>query len=103
MLGLLYYGRLETEKGFDAVMELIPLLPQAEFFIFGTGSLESQLLSLTSQKNVHYFGRQTLEKIKSYLGNIDYCLMPSECLETFGLSALNALSRGIPVIGYKKG
>jgi glycosyltransferase involved in cell wall biosynthesis len=29
--------------------------------------------------------------------------MPSEFLETFGLSALNALSRGIPVIGYKKG
>ncbi|MDR0607141.1 MAG: glycosyltransferase [Candidatus Peribacteria bacterium] len=52
---------------------------------------------------MHYFGRQPLEKIQSYLQNIDYCLMPSECLESFGLSALNALSRGIPVIGYKKG
>jgi glycosyltransferase involved in cell wall biosynthesis len=29
--------------------------------------------------------------------------MPSEFLETFGLAALNALSWGLPVIGYKKG
>jgi hypothetical protein len=29
--------------------------------------------------------------------------MPSRFLETFGLSALTALSRGLPVIGYKKG
>jgi hypothetical protein len=34
MVGLLYYGRLEKEKGFDAVIELISTLPQAEFFIF---------------------------------------------------------------------
>jgi glycosyltransferase involved in cell wall biosynthesis len=85
------------------VIELISTLPQAEFFIFWTGSLEIQLLPLTQQANVHYFGRQPLEKIQSYLPNIDYCLMPSECLESFWLSALNALSRGIPVIGYKKG
>jgi len=41
--------------------------------------------------------------IEKYLSNIDYCLMPSEFLETFGLSALNALAWGIPVIGYRKG
>ena len=54
-----------------------------EFFIFGTGSLEKELLPLTDQDNVHYFGWQSLEKIKSYLNNISYCLMPSEFLETF--------------------
>ncbi|MDR0607142.1 MAG: glycosyltransferase [Candidatus Peribacteria bacterium] len=34
MIGLLYYGRLEKEKGFDAVIKLIAILPQTEFFIF---------------------------------------------------------------------
>lgn len=29
--------------------------------------------------------------------------MPSDFLETFGLSALNALSWGVPVVGYRKG
>jgi glycosyltransferase involved in cell wall biosynthesis len=103
MLGVLYYGRLEKEKGFDSILKVIKELHDVDFFIFGKGSLEQDLLSLTTQKNLHYFGRQPLEKIKCYLENIEYCLMPSEFLETFGLSALNALSRGIPVIGYKKG
>ena len=53
-------------------------------------------------KNVHYFGRKPLDEIKKYLPNIDYCLMPSEFLETFWLSALNALSWWVPVIWYKK-
>ena len=83
MFGLLYYGRLEKEKGFDSILEVMKELPEVEFFVFGTGSLEGELLSLTKQKNVHYFGWQPLEKIKYYLENIDYCLMPSEFLETF--------------------
>ncbi|GHW03029.1 hypothetical protein AGMMS50249_8150 [candidate division SR1 bacterium] len=108
MLGLLYYGRLEKEKGFNSILETIQNFQQkkksdCEIFIFGIGSLEKDLLPLTNYSNVHYFGWQSLSKIKQYLSNIDYCLMPSEFLETFGLSALNALSRGIPVIGYKKG
>jgi len=106
MLGLLYYGRLEREKGFDALLEAVKILQDEkvkfELFIFGKGSLESELLPLIG-KNVHFFGFQPLSRIKQYLENIDYCLMPSEFLETFGLSALNALSWGIPVIGYKKG
>ncbi|MDR0283254.1 MAG: glycosyltransferase [Candidatus Peribacteria bacterium] len=122
MLGLLYYGRLEKEKGFDSLLEAIRILngrnsslpphssssvqndravPQFELFIFGKGTLESELLPLVGQ-NVHFFGFQPLSKIRQYVENVDYCLMPSEFLETFGLVALNALSWGLPVIGYKK-
>lgn len=110
MLWILYYGRLEKEKGFDSIIKAIQVLQnsedfsqwQVEFFIFGKGSLEEELLPLVGKK-VHYFGWQPLEKIQQYLPNIDYCLMPSEFLETFGLSALNALSRGLPVLWYRKG
>ena len=105
MLGLLYYGRLEKEKGFDSLMEAIKILQSKEvafeMFIFGAGSLESDVLSLVG-KHVHFFGFQPLSKIQQYVNNVHYSLMPSEFLETFGLSALNALSRGLPVIGYKK-
>lgn len=102
MLGLLYFGRLEKEKWFDSIIKVIKSWAEADFFIFWKGSLENDILALSDLPNVHFFGFQPLEKIKSYLPNIDYCLMPSEFLETFWLSALNALSRGIPVIGYKK-
>jgi glycosyltransferase involved in cell wall biosynthesis len=105
MFWLLFYGRLEKEKWFDqlvlAIKELNKKKVDFEIFIFWKWSLESQLLEI-HDKDVHFFGWKPLDEIKKYLANIDYCLMPSEFLETFGLSALNALSRWVPVIWYKK-
>ena len=105
MLWLLFYWRLEKEKWFDqlvlAIKELNKRKVDFEIYIFWKWSLESQLFEV-HDKNVHFFGWKPLDEIKKYLANIDYCLMPSEFLETFGLSALNALSRWVPVIGYKK-
>ncbi len=105
MLWLLFYWRLEKEKWFDqlvlAIKELNKKKVDFEIFIFWKWSLESQLFEVHDQ-NVHFFGWKPLDEIKKYLANIDYCLMPSEFLETFGLSALNALSRWVPVIWYKK-
>jgi glycosyltransferase involved in cell wall biosynthesis len=105
MLWLLFYWRLEKEKWFDqlvlAVKELNKRKVDFEIFIFWKWSLESQLFEV-HDKNVHFFGWKPLDEIKKYLANLDYCLMPSEFLETFGLSALNALSRWVPVIWYKK-
>ncbi len=105
MLWLLFYWRLEKEKWFDqlvlAIKELNKKKVDFEIFIFWKWSLESQLFEV-HDKNVHFFGWKPLDEIKKYLANIDYCLMPSEFLETFWLSALNALSWWVPVIGYKK-
>ena len=105
MLWLLFYWRLEREKWFDqlilAIKELNKRKVDYEIFIFWKWSLESQLLEV-HDKNVHFFWRKPLDEIKKYLANIDYCLMPSEFLETFWLSALNALSWWVPVIWYKK-
>lgn len=109
MLGLLYFGRLEKEKWFDAIIDMIEMfeknkqeLPCA-LFIFGSGSGEKRIQELASKNsNIHYFWRKDLTTIKRYIVNCDYCLMPSECLETFGLSALNAMKRWLPVIWYAK-
>ena len=105
MLWLLFYWRLEKEKGFDqlilAIKELNRRKVDFEIFIFWKWSLESQLFEV-HDKIVHFFWWKPLDEIKKYLPNIDYCLMPSEFLETFWLSALNALSRWVPVIWYKK-
>ena len=105
MLWLLFYWRLEKEKWFDqlvlAIKELNKKKVDFEIFIFWKWSLESQIFEV-HDKNVHFFWWKPLDEIKKYLSNIDYCLMPSEFLETFGLSALNALSRWVPVIWYKK-
>ena len=105
MLWLLFYWRLEKEKWFDqlvfAIKELNRKKIDFEIFIFWKWSLESELLEI-HDKNIHFFWWKPLDEIKKYLPNIDYCLMPSEFLETFWLSALNALSWWVPVIWYKK-
>lgn len=67
--------------------------------IFGSGKYEKKIKSLDYRdKNIHYYGFQSLDVIKQHAKHSHYILMPSLFLETFGLSALNALSRGIPVI-----
>ncbi len=107
MLGLLYFGRLEKEKWIDAIIDMIEMYKEKELpfqlFIFGSGSREKQIIELGSKhKNIHFFWRQNLETIKRYINNCQYALIPSECLETFGLSALNALQRWLTPIGYAK-
>lgn len=107
-LWLLFLGRLETEKGFDLIFDVINQYPGKELpfeiYIFGSGSYEKGILELTHRfKQIHFFGRKPLAEVERYLENIDYCLMPSRFLETFWLSAINVLKRGIPVVGFKKG
>ncbi len=109
MLGLLYFGRLDEEKGVDGIIDMIEKFGKEdkklpfELFIFGTGKYEAKLLELAAQyKEIHMFGWKTIEEIKRYVINCQYCLVPSTFLETFGLTALNALTWGLPVIGYKK-
>lgn len=105
-LGLLYLGRMEEEKGFDLILNAIKKysweLP-FELYVFGKWSRETELLELQKTfKQIHFFGRKPLTEVERYLQNIDYCLMPSLCIETFGLSAVNVLDWGIPVVWFKK-
>ena len=107
-LGLLFLGRLEKEKGFDLIYDFISQYPGKELpfdrYIFGSGSYESGILELSYHfKQIHFFGWKPLSEVERYLENIDYCMMPSRFLETFGLSAINILQQGIPIVGFKKG
>lgn len=106
--GFLYFGRLEQEKWFDLILEAVRMFLEKwelkfSLFVFGAGSYEKDLKELAEKsKNIHFFGRKNLDEIKRYIWNCEYCLMPSVFLETFGLTALTAISWGLPVIGFKK-
>ncbi|EKD25370.1 MAG: hypothetical protein ACD_80C00078G0004 [uncultured bacterium (gcode 4)] len=109
MLGLLYFWRLEKEKWFDGIIEMILKFEENsqelpfQIFIFWEGSGETKIQELASKhKQIHFFWRQNLTTIKRYIENCNYCLMPSECLESFWLSALNAIKRWLPVIWYAR-
>jgi len=106
---LLYFGRLEKEKWFDAILGMIDLFSKKsdqlpfELFIFGSWTYQSQIQDLAAKyKSIHYFWRQDLTTIKQYVSNCQYLLAPSTCLESFGLTALCWLSRWLKPIGYAK-
>ncbi len=108
-LWFLYFGRLDQEKWFDALIEVIERFGYGreelpfEIFVFGKWRYENVIEDLADQyQEVHYFGFQPLSTIFRYIENCHYCLMPSTFLETFGLSAVNALWWGLPVVAYKK-
>lgn len=62
MLGLLYFGRLEKEKGFDIIIDMILRFEKEadelpfELFVFGEGSYEKEIMQLAHRhKTIHYF------------------------------------------------
>jgi len=108
-LGFLYFGRLDEEKWIDLVIDMVEHFGNEKWelpfrlFVFHKGTYESEILDLSDKYvDVHYFGFQPLSVLKRYIPSCHYSLMPSRFLETFWLTALNALSWGLPVIGFGK-
>jgi glycosyltransferase involved in cell wall biosynthesis len=56
----------------------------------------------TEQNKIYFFGWQSQSVIGDVLKISHFTLMPSRFLETFGLSALESLAEGVPVIGFRK-
>lgn len=108
-LWLLYFGRLDDEKWFWLILEMLNMFVQKywtipfSFYVFGKWKYMKDLMDMWQKySSIHFFGRQPLDVIKRYQENCSFCLVPSTFLETFGLTALNSLSMWIPVIAFAK-
>jgi glycosyltransferase involved in cell wall biosynthesis len=112
------------EKGFDIVIEaakefLSNQMRKGLLEIYGSGPLKADLLMelsrfpgffdasqggvITPGAQVVYFGQVNGTRVTEALNRAHYLLMPSRFLETFGLSALEAIESGVPVIGFDQG
>jgi glycosyltransferase involved in cell wall biosynthesis len=130
MRSFVFFGRLVPEKGFHLLFPFFDAVIEkkcAKMAVFGDGELKTEFLSRFSgradffdfrlladsqcalrfrnlrQGSVAYFGRRNFSAISETLPACDVSLMPSTFLETFGLSALESLSHGVPVAGFSKG
>jgi len=108
-LWLLYFGRLDDEKGFWLILKMLNCFIKKywtipfSFYVFWKWKYTQELMNLWQKySSIHFFGRQPLENIKRYHENCQFCLVPSTFLETFWLTALNSLSMWIPVIWFAK-
>ena len=68
--------------------------------IVGSGREESELKQM-ADKNIKFVGRVTERKLDEIYRKAKALVMPQE--EDFGIVAVEAQARGVPVIAYKKG
>jgi glycosyltransferase involved in cell wall biosynthesis len=96
-------GRLAKEKGFDLLLDAMPLVraavSDADLTILGEGARQSDLLAqqerLGLRGTVHFAG--FLPNPHPYFKHVDLFVLPSRW-EGFGLVAIEALAVGTPVV-----
>ncbi len=104
---VLFLGRLAIQKGPDYFLRAAKMVVEKEkrtrFVVVGTGhmlpELIEQSIGLGISDNVIFTGYQ--ENIKEYYKMADVYVMPSVS-EPFGITALEALASGAPVIVSKQ-
>lgn len=109
---VLMTGRLSPQKGADLLLDAVPLvrsvIPETKFLLFLLPSNDSELTKATMSKAAKYpdnirviLGKHPSIYLLSYLA-ADVYAMPSRS-EPFGISALEAMVTGNPVVGAKVG
>lgn len=91
----LYVGRISKEKGVPIFCKAITE-SKLKGVVVGDGPIKNELEK--EYKNIEFVGWQTSENVKKYLMNSRALIFPSLWYETMGLTALEALSLGIPVL-----
>lgn len=100
---VLFTGRLIYYKGIEVLVRAFEEISGAELFIIGTGSEESGMRELVSEKNmsdkVHFLGNLPKDKLRAAFADCDFLVLPSVAnSEAFGLVQLEAMVYGKPVI-----
>lgn len=91
---LLYFGRLNQDKGLDVVREIAKARPDLTVVICGQGDPSPWLTepNIEARPPIHGSGRDEL------LGNALAVLMPTRYVEPFGGVAIEAMLCGTPVL-----
>jgi glycosyltransferase involved in cell wall biosynthesis len=111
-LRLGYIGRISYVKGLHVLIDALNLLPDHtnyELHIYGDASTKSEKLythSLKEKSNelpIIWHGKISNDKIQQAYHSFDIMVHPAIYLEVFGLTLLESLSSGRPVIATRCG
>jgi len=96
----IFVGRLSSEKGLDTLIEAwrqwgtnAPALK-----IIGDGGLREELQRSAKGLNVQFMGILSPEQVKEEMAMASLLILPSKCVETFGLVVIEAMRLGTPVL-----
>jgi D-inositol-3-phosphate glycosyltransferase len=110
---VLYAGRLEAEKGIELLLEAIALMRVEENVLAmvvggGTedkeekGRLHQRCRELGISEKIRFQDAVDQDELPLYYSAADICVLPSY-YETFGLTAIEALACGTPVVACRVG
>jgi glycosyltransferase involved in cell wall biosynthesis len=105
---LLFVGRLEERKGVPFLLDSIALVvrqvPEVHLYVIGQGSLrralDRQVAALDIGKNVTFLGPVSDDELAAWYNRVCVAVVPS-VFEGFGLTAVEALACGTPVIATR--
>lgn len=106
---LMYHGRISPEKGVDVLLKAVSQLDPKMYHLIvaGTGDpdfvgeLQSIVRSNRLENNVTFPG--FLNNPQDYIKGCDIGVLPSLCRESFGLSNLEYMMNGKPLIASNNG
>ena len=104
---LVAVGRLVGWKGFQVVVGALKDLPYAHLVIVGGGgyrsTLEEQAATVGAGSRVHFIGDVRHHGTPYFFRQADLYVHPSIGQEAFGISLLEAMACGVPVLGSDRG
>ncbi|MFI4937113.1 MAG: glycosyltransferase family 4 protein [Candidatus Berkiellales bacterium] len=102
--GYLFVGRLEAPKGVECLLATWQKLPSHfQLTLIGNGEDFALLQKRYTQENIHFLGKLSPNEVLAHMSQAKYLVHPSLMVETFGLTMIEAMSVGTPVIGFDRG
>ena len=102
--GYIYVGRLEESKGVFLLLEAWNQLDDRNILtIVVDGDIISDLKTKYDADNIVFKGKCSRKDTLTYISQSKYLIQPSLLYETFGLTIIEAMSFGVPVIGFDIG
>jgi glycosyltransferase involved in cell wall biosynthesis len=103
---VVYLGRLSNEKGLISLIEAFRDLQGIQLKILGTGPLEkviSQIIEKDQLTNIRMMGFVKGHPKWLIIQRALATIIPSDCYETFSLTAIESMAYGTPVIAPDHG
>lgn len=94
---ILFIGRLDYQKGFDIVLDVMKSLEESPYFLTVIGDSVHSLDRPEQRKNINYLGWVPFSDVQKHINKADFLLMPSRW-ESFGLVAAEAAACGCPTL-----
>ena len=99
--GFMFAGRLMPEKGVQTLLNAHATLKDVRLTIFGDGPLRDALMNQYTQPGVEFPGHRPRAEVRSRMVSARAVIVPSEWPEVFGLTAIEAMALGRPVIASR--